>query len=195
VIAFEERPEIVVDRHCDASYLTFLGVSLGVAATAVPGSRVVEVSFSPLVKGLVIEGHEPPQYTGFDGRPLRVENVRASVIYGSGVLHTDAEISFTVEDARVKRVSIYGRWLVAMKALNTMPKLFEAFGHPDVCLRLEADGDLLAYDSYYEASRKWVRWMADVCQPTVITYGADANVLRVDESCGVRRTDALGSSA
>lgn len=74
---------------------------------------------------------------------------------------------------------------------NTVPRFFESFGSPDVCLCLEADGDVVAYDSYYEASRKWVRWMASVSQPTVVMYGGDAETFRIGEASGVRRTGAL----
>jgi hypothetical protein len=69
-----------------------------------------------------------------------------------------------------------------------MRKLREALGAPDVCLRLETEGDAIAYDSYYSRSRKWVRWMADVAQPTVVVFGDGADALQAGERGGVKRT-------
>lgn len=61
------------------------------------------------------------------------------------------------------------------------------FGRPDRCLKLEAEGDLIAYDSYYAVSKKWVRWLASIERPTVVLIGEDGDALHATELGGISR--------
>lgn len=197
MIALEgpETLEALVDPRCDGTQLSCLGVALGDPATAVARDRVVEVTFSPLVKGLMVTASQPPQYGGFDGKSVDADDVWASVAYGSGVLHTDADVSFSILRGRVAKFSLYGRWLTPFAHLDTVAKLYQRFGAPDRCLRLEADGDLIAYDSYYSASKKWVRWLAASKRPTVVMFGGEANAVREGKRGSVvRQSEHTGAN-
>jgi hypothetical protein len=187
VISLEQRPLVLLDRGCNADEVTCLGVALGNRGSAVPKQRVVEIGFSPVVKTITLDVGGRPQYSGFDRRALDLDTLYASVIYGSGVLHTDAEASFTVIGGRVDKISLYGRWLAQHADLNTLSKLHQRFRAPDRCLCLEAEGDLIGYDNFYAASKKWVRWLAARARPTVVLLGGNADAVRAGDRGGVSR--------
>ena len=188
MIELEQQRSALLDPRCDAAQLTCLGVALGSAATAIAPARIIEVTFSPLVMSLSRSDGGTPQYSGFDKQPVAPDEVVASVVWSSGVLHTDADASFTIQAGRVARFSLYGRWLAEHAELDTLAKLVGAFGVPDRCLRLEADGDLIGYDSHYAASRKWVRWLASSKRPTAVLIGADADAVHAGKRGGISRT-------
>lgn len=188
MIDLEIQPEALEDPRCDAARVRCLGATLGGAATVVPKARVVQVTFSPLVKSLMVEGDGAPTYGGFDGRPVPFDDVYASVARGSGVLHTDASASFGVSAGKVGQLSLYGPWVDRFAELNTPKKLLQRFGEPDRCLRVEAEGDLIGLDCYYALPQKWVRWLAAFGRPSAIVLGADAGALREGRWGGVCRT-------
>jgi len=187
MIELERDPAVLLDPRLPYRDLACLGVSIGQPASAIPKQRICEVSFSPMVRTTLRQGGQPVHYEGTDGQPADAALVHASVVYGTGVLHTDADVSFIVRRGRVEKLSVYGRWLSPLAELRTLPQLHARFGRPDRCLRLEAEGDLIAYDSYYAAAKKWVRWLASLERPTVVLLGEDADALRVAERAGISR--------
>jgi hypothetical protein len=159
-------------------------------ATAIPKHKIVEVTLSPLARGIHVQSGQPPEYIEGEHRPANPANVLASVVYGSGVLHTDAQLGFTVRSGRIISVTLYRRWMAPLQHLDSMAKLHAAFGIPQRCLWLQADGDELGYDSYYEKSRKWVRWLTSARRPTFVMYGGNAVSIRVGDRGGVMRRPA-----
>jgi hypothetical protein len=187
VIDLEAQPDLLLDPRCDAAGIRCLGVGLGHAASTLPVERIVEVSFSPLVKTLKIDLGTAPVYTGFHEESVSPELAYTSVVHASGVLHSDADVSFTVRAGKIAKISLYGRWLSRYARLNTSDKVLECFGAPDLHCRLEAEGDLIAYDSYYTASKKWLRWLGATARLSSVVIGGDANELRVGAWGGVKR--------
>lgn len=187
MIEIERRPETMLDPSCDCARLTFLGVAIGQLATAIPRPRIGEVTLSPLLKSIMVAAGRAAEYGGFDQDPVGLEQAIASVVYGSGVLHTDADASFTIHDARVAKISLYGRWLDAFEHMSSLAKVHEGFGVPDRCLRVEAEGDVLGFDSYYAASQKWVRWLEAIARPSAVIFGAGVDAVREGERGGIAR--------
>ena len=179
MIDLHDRPDLLRDPRCDDRQLRVLGVGLGMLASAIPKERIVEVTFSPLVGGTFLKPQGAPNYRSWHDHELDPDRVRASVVYGSGALHTDADASFMVRGGHVSKVTLHGRWMAPFADLNTLTKFDAAFGKPELRFRLDANGDLMAYDSFYALSCKWVRWLAFGRRPGFIMFGGDSDTLRL----------------
>jgi hypothetical protein len=191
MIDLHERPDVLRDAGCDASQLRILGVGLGMLASAIPRERVTEVTFSPLVGSMSLQLQGPPDYRSWDDRPLDLDRVRASVVHGTGVLHTDADASFMVRAGRISKVTLHGRWMAPFADLNTLTKFEAAFGCPELRFRLDANGDVIGYDCYYAPSCKWVRWLRFCARPGFVMFGGDSDALRLgDRGGGISYSDA-----
>lgn len=177
-------PLLTFERLCLA------GVRLGDPAHQIPRHRIVDVTFSPIVRGYRGGTGVKPQFLDGAGRELALSEVVDSVIHSDGCVHISGDASFRISGGHVAGFTLYGDPLRRRFAhLRSHADFLLAFGVPDRMAGEEVYGDLFAFDHYYFALRKYARWSMDSATVECVNWCVyDVDGPTADRGVGPKRS-------